>query len=89
MNCSEFIETEIRDYKFEKFEEDKRLEDPAAPILEEDDEATKHSHPGLKSSIGNVLQTVNSDVEHFHQYDMFPVDTARGSKVDGDYKWEL
>ena len=42
------IETEIRDYKFEKFEEDKRMEDPAAPILEEDDEATKHSHPGLK-----------------------------------------
>ena len=38
------IETEIRNYKFEKFEEDKRMEDPAAPILEEDDEATKHSH---------------------------------------------
>ena len=83
------IETEIRNYKFEKFEEDKRMEDPAAPTLEEDDEAAKHSHPGLKSSIGNVLQTVNYDVEHFHEYDVFPVDTARGSKVDGDYRWEL
>ena len=83
------IETEINNYKFEKFEEDKRLEDPAASTPEEDDVAAKHSHPGLKSSIANVLQTVNDDVAHFHEYDMFPIDTARESKVDGDYRWEL
>ena len=41
------------------------------------------------NSIGQVLQTVNNDIEHFHSHEAFPLDTARGSPDDSDYSWEL
>ena len=89
MNNNKDIDQDIANYKFEKFHEDTSKFNNIVDGGDNNDEAKRNSHPHLVNSIGQVLQTVNNDIEHFHSHEAFPLDTARGSPDDSDYSWEL